>query len=550
MNAHQAALLFLGALALTVSAREFLGANRKVNSAAVKSELDGVLAEVLGHGHGVADARLRKIQRTLTPLFRSLPKNELGHVSAPVMRYAVRRYFSQNHGWIVKGFEPHAEVANATENSGKDILISKLPSMVRATMEDRFGQDGFSLDGVIAMVASVERLAFDEVVRSVELGFWLNSIERTDVLREEDITEILSSYLIVEMLQGDDDKQKHLKLKQNIDIRYPYWSTTFLFLKDIIGSDIFERRPSANPFGENTFGFEDAVRMAERISEEFGVWSQHECHEMKDMLAEQDIHGTGRVKLSDFYTYSKDGVWQFQEPSEHLRTGGVLDESSSFLGPQVMIANYLNSMSNCVTTSSYYSICCLNECDMVFQQLEASILGSTASVSEIIKAAEGTYQSPNISDVHRERLEGIAQLHDGKVHVHGRLFAQWLHFLFPHECPYPHAAGVVKPMSQSEWLALVGIENENVSDEEIAEHLKSEFARKPASTDAGAAMWNLEESLLEASTPYDFAPRSRIWSSLRLAAQLGMVISFALLLLKNKQSYYMSNAKKAVEYDV
>merc|ERR1719281_2166442 len=24
------------------------------------------------------------------------------------------------------------------------------------------------------------------------------------------------------------------------------------------------------------------------------------------------------------------------------------------------------------------------------------------------------------------------------VQLHGRLFAQWLHYAFPHECPYPH----------------------------------------------------------------------------------------------------------------
>jgi len=24
------------------------------------------------------------------------------------------------------------------------------------------------------------------------------------------------------------------------------------------------------------------------------------------------------------------------------------------------------------------------------------------------------------------------------VPLHGRLFTQWLHFAFPHECPYPH----------------------------------------------------------------------------------------------------------------
>merc|ERR1719510_1271716 len=36
------------------------------------------------------------------------------------------------------------------------------------------------------------------------------------------------------------------------------------------------------------------------------------------------------------------------------------------------------------------------------------------------------------------KLSGIAAHNGGAVPLHGRLFTQWLHFAFPHECPYPH----------------------------------------------------------------------------------------------------------------
>ena len=35
-------------------------------------------------------------------------------------------------------------------------------------------------------------------------------------------------------------------------------------------------------------------------------------------------------------------------------------------------------------------------------------------------------------------MEQVASHHGGKVPLHGRLFAQWLHHAFPRECPYPH----------------------------------------------------------------------------------------------------------------
>ena len=34
-------------------------------------------------------------------------------------------------------------------------------------------------------------------------------------------------------------------------------------------------------------------------------------------------------------------------------------------------------------------------------------------------------------------LEAVAEQNGGQVPLHGRLFAQWLHYVFPYECPYP-----------------------------------------------------------------------------------------------------------------
>jgi len=544
------AVVLFGVLAFTTSGREFLGSKRLINTQSVQTELNGVLDEVLGHGHGVVSTRLTKIHKTMDPLFRSLPKNNQGHISAPVMRYAVRRYFRQNHGWIVKGFSAHEDAMNASSQVDNDILQSKLPSFIRSILENRFAYHGFSLDALVAMVAAVERMAFDEVVRGVELAFHLNSIDRTQALSNSDLTEVLSSFLITEMLEGTEDKKKHMKDKKTIQRRYPFWDTSVLFLKDTVGADIFQRKATSNPFADQAFSFEDAVRMAERVSEEFGSWSNHECHEMKDMLMEMDLHNTGRVKLADFYRYSKNGAWQFLEPSEQLRLAGSLDESSSWLGPQVMIPNYITSMSNCITSAPYYSICCLNECDLVFQQLEHRIASPQASVSEIISAIEsGTYVA-NVSGVNRDRLDEIKSAHNGKISIHGQLFARWLHFVYPQECPYPHAAGVVKPMSQQQWKELVGIEAESATDNEIAQHIESDFASRAPSPDAGASMWSLDEVLMESSTPSDLGSRSVLLPLLRITAQIGMLLGLLAMLKPLGQMLRSDGKSKTMEYDV
>jgi len=49
------------------------------------------------------------------------------------------------------------------------------------------------------------------------------------------------------------------------------------------------------------------------------------------------------------------------------------------------------------------------------------------------------------------RLYSIAALHAGMVPLHGRLFAQWMHFAFPLECPYPHVLQDSRSLSPASW---------------------------------------------------------------------------------------------------
>merc|ERR1719299_378709 len=141
--------------------------------------------------------------------------------------------------------------------------------------------------------------------------------------------------------------------------------------------------PSTNPFMEVLKSFEDVVRITRVISERLGPYSNHECHDMKLKLAEMDTYGTGRVKLADFYRSSKGGAWQFLETPDYLAAIGAIDTSSVGLGPQVIIPNYIQGSNNCISSALYYDICCLNECDGIYQHLEARINAPTASAAEV-----------------------------------------------------------------------------------------------------------------------------------------------------------------------
>merc|ERR1719478_1461192 len=71
-----------------------------------REELNGVLTEALGHGHGLNGQEQEKLKEEIQPMFDSMPKNVYGRVSRNAMLYMVQRYFGHEHGWSIKGFDP------------------------------------------------------------------------------------------------------------------------------------------------------------------------------------------------------------------------------------------------------------------------------------------------------------------------------------------------------------------------------------------------------------------------------------------------------------
>merc|ERR1719272_1734022 len=194
---------------------------------------------------------------------------------------------------------------------------------------------------------------------------------------------------------------------------------------------------------------------------------------------------------------------------------------------------------------------------MVFKHLEAALPTSAASSAEIIRAVESmpdiaSIEAGKVSEKLRSRLEEVAAVHNGKVPLHGRLFAQWLHFAFPTDCPFPHEAGTVKPQTPIQYEEVLGQDSTDASEEEVEQFMKSDAARVSPSPDAGKAMWNLKEHILESSTPSDLA-QSPVQRLMRSLSCLGLLAALMGLILKQllPQILSISGQKaKAVEYDV
>jgi hypothetical protein len=461
------------------------------------------------------------------------------------MKYAMRRYFMATHAWVVKGFEEHAD-ATSDSNSEQSILQSKVPDFVRSALEQRFQHEGFALDDMVSMIAVVESLVFNEGVRGVALSFEVNSLDAGSILSQRQLQDVMDSYFMIEMLEGSPDIKAHTADKNKVNELYPNWDEARIFMTDIAASDGFNRNSVSNPFAVNIYMFEDLVRLAGRISEEFGPWSSYECHNMKELLTEKDVHGTGRVKLSDFYKASQDGAWQFLEPSEYLWQLGALDESSSYLGPQVMIANYITGNSNCISSAPFFSVCCLNECDLIYEQIESEISAPNGTVDQILDAVEMLPSFTEVSEKMIRRLEEISTIDGGSIPLHGRLFAQWLHFMFPRDCPYPHETGSITP---KQWREQVGHELSAVTEDEVKQHLEAAHASRDPSPDAGDNMWDFQETLMDFHTPSD--SQEEMWSSfLCFCCQLMIVGTFGSVLVREGIRTLSASKSNPKEYKI
>jgi len=226
---------------------------------------------------------------------------------------------------------------------------------------------------------------------------------------------------------------------------------------------------------------------------------------MADKLVAMQENG-GRVKLADFYTsYLDKGVPYFQERPEYLRQSGALDESDPSV-PRVIIPNYLVTPLNCQNVSSYYDLCCIDLCEDMFEELEMRLKAPQAKPAEILKiltivpsayAPAGRTWTDSLT----KKLGEVAEHHGGEVPLHGRLFAQWMHFAYPLECPYPHLSGATRPQTKSEWFDETGMPSSATQTEmrDIIGALRnpSESA-SCGESEEGMCMWHPEEELVDA----------------------------------------------------
>lgn len=437
-----------------VAGKGFLVDNTGEDYQALKKDLQTAMEEVLGcGGDRIRQERLTEIENDILPMWRTMPSNAHGRLDWRSLRYVAHRYFMQQSSLLIKGLEP-SRALGESEVGAAQILSQQVPEHVDIMLGGHHAEKGYSLDEAVSFLAALEQLIFDSETHLLEKVYVTQGVQQQHSIGKQQIRQLLEAYLVHWMMGTDEEGIRILLGNRTIlEENFPHWDDLKGFIDGRVRSLDFERAQSPKAgFGkalmDGRYSFDDTHEVVGGITRTFQHYWESECASMKHQLVEMDRDGNGRVSLSDFYGTGMDQDWRFGESEDYLRQLGVLDETSPWRGKQVIIPNYLQAASNCIVSTSHYLVCCMNECEGLLGEIEVQIGKPTASPEQILDIVANLSSSssqddapPNLDNGLAAQLRSVAESHGGQVPIHGRLFAQWLHYAFPRECPFPHKAG-------------------------------------------------------------------------------------------------------------
>merc|ERR1719219_2952042 len=371
------------------------------------------LEEALGsNSRAATEVRLQDIEEALRPIFDSLPKRFSGSkVGPPAARYALHRLFIQRHGWQIKGLAANGETW--AENPATAALGNRVSHHVKGVFDERLSSIGLDLHELSVLASMMEHLIHSEAEDRLKVAYNFSSEAITHVLSRQSATKVIETYMAIYLTGLNVTKVERAKMKHlidNIQKYYPGWKDTRPFLHDV-------QRDAAHDL--EAYSFHDIMSVIEQVGERFGRFQNQECLDLKESLVKlEEFDGSGRVRLGDFYS----GQWHFTESVEYLRQLGALDESDKS-NLRVIIPNYLNAPSNCIASSAYYGVCCIDECEEIVSQLERRLQAPTASPAEVaamlhmqlsdLPSSVAGNRTPSKAIL--DKLQELADHHDGRV---------------------------------------------------------------------------------------------------------------------------------------
>jgi hypothetical protein len=459
------------------------------------------------------------VEEVLRPLWQTMPVDAEGFIDIRSLRYLAHRYFSQASSLRLRGFEPSDTVLNTSWD------IVELGQRVPSFLKSGLGHGKFTLRDGVVYIAALQQIITNADSAILERVIRDQGRATEESLSFADLTSILKKY-VLHWMGGDafDGRCFHPPGEQsNVCFDVPMKKELFALVDSQMKALEFRRNHglmSSSRGLMRTFSVSDANAIAQSITKNFAWFYESDCTQMQETLTKMDIQRTGRVPLSKFYAASP----FFAESEDYLNAQGVLDSTVPSREAQVIIPNYLQASSNCIVATAQYHICCPNHCERLLGELEVALQAASSTVDDILAAVDQMEEEHvRIGGTLRQRLTEVSERHGGEVRLHSRLFAQWLHYVFPQECPFPHKAGTVSKVSAMEYAGVVEVPRH--VREEMSTNSTSQVSEHEESSD-WMSQWNEEEELLAG-----YSSETRTLSSFR---NFFIVLGGALLLLAGR----------------
>jgi len=446
------------------------------------------------------DDSVTSIARVIVPLWYTMPHDASGRVDLQSLRYLADRYFNQAFNMRLRGFDAHTVMRSSWDTTALD---ARVPGFTDIALNG----GRFSMENAATYIAVLQQIVLDE--GSTVVDQLIKRWRKTDSSFSAPKFDSFLDSWVLHWIGGEsyDGTCFRTQGSQNhLCFEIPHEDELKALARAQVAAFEFSRRGELRPLSRSTrtYTISDAHVLTRSIAKHFASFYETDCREMRNTLIEMDFMNTGRIPLTKFYN----SHGYFGETEEYLRDLGVLDYAASAREAHVIIPNYIQAASNCIVSTSQYHICCPNYCEGILREVENSI-GTSEATSEEILAVVGNMTESSSLDEERNpvdralslRLSEVASVHGGKVRLHGRLFTQWLHYVFPRDCPFPHKAGTVSTASAMEHAGSIEIEIEDrpslpdVSEDSISKN----------STD-WMSQWDEHEELLAGYTQHHGFP--------------------------------------------
>jgi len=396
---------------------------------ALFKEIESALA---GTHTGFDAAHVAQLESELEGLFSALPKNEAGLLTTTAARYALHQRFLRRRAWYIRSLNPAGE-AQKPASKGEE-LRGHVPQHLLELVERRTAGRGLGLREFAVLVATLEHLIQGDMGERLKAAYAAHHLSHKDAVEAEELGEVLltfmAHFLSLQHRSGYAiTPLEAAKERRDIERNYDGWSNVVEFVEAAV------REGSQSGGLRQRVPFADALSMAEDVMTRFRSYSAEECRGVKALISTLPGGSSGRVRLSDFHRAAANGQALFGESTEFLAQLGAIDGTQPG-DAHVLMPNYVYSPSNCVGTTSFFDMCCPNECEAILQDVEQTLQKPEATAEEVAAVLAGRGNG-GLSAPLMGELDMAVQAQGGRVGLHGFHFAQWLHRAFPRECPRP-----------------------------------------------------------------------------------------------------------------